>query len=184
MKKYILGFLTIVLSASLFAQKSGTFADTRDGKTYKTVVIGTQTWFSENLNYADKSSWHYKNDSVTGKKYGRLYNYESAKSSCPSGWHLPNRMEWDTLINNTGGPDEAGINLSQWRPAIGFKALYGGRRHSSGEYFYLDQFGFFWTSSESDKYNAFAATINPGAKTIKINSYDRWAGYSVRCIKN
>lgn len=37
--------------------------DERDGKTYKTVKIGDQTWIAENLNYADST----KTPSLKGK---------------------------------------------------------------------------------------------------------------------
>ena len=139
--------LILLLTVATYAQTS--LQDERDGKTYKTVKIGEQTWMAENLNYNAEGSKCYENKQENCAKYGRLYNWQTAMKSCPAGWHLPSEEEWIVLIETAGGKEKAGkklkakegwkrrcCNTSNGTDDYGFSAL------PTGEFFFpkMDQF--------------------------------------------
>ncbi len=180
----------ISTSKSGVASKFGTFTDRRDGKTYKTVKIGTQTWMAENVAY-DTNSGCWIHDL---EKYGYLYNWETAMQVCPTGWHLPSDFEWQTLIDYLGGAELAGEKLKSstgWKlhrgknygnNESGFSALPGSSVSYDG-WFSLEGDGGWWSSTE-DGIGANSRCIDYYNRRVKHMQYSKLTGFSVRCIKD
>jgi len=107
------------------ARLPGTLTDKRDGKTYRTVVIGDKRWMAENMNYKTQdSSWCYDNDTANCRKYGRLYDFNTALTVCPNGYRLPFRKEWSDLGSEVQiDTYKKNGYMVYWRPA--YNTFYG-----------------------------------------------------------
>lgn len=179
--------------------------DSRDGRSYKIVSIGTQVWMAQNLNYQDGRGTCY-NESVSNcDKYGRLYSWFSAIEVCPDGWHLPSLDEWNVLFVAVGGKNIAGKILksqSGWGPAgggldsYGFSALPAGYRSGVGkeDYFGIEAFASFWSSTPYGFDMAYGVCLGSGHDAADMGEEypcfyrrggdSRTSDYSVRCIKD
>lgn len=196
MQKRLIHLFLLLNSFCLFAQQKGTFTDSRDGKIYKTIQFGNQTWFAENLAFQRKGGcWIYNKDSINVAKYGYLYSFDTAKIVCPAGWHLPTDEEWTSLTEFLGGAKVAGgklklqkewpLNPTENAPVeSGFDALPGSALGYSG----LRNFGelgvdaFFWTSTTEKNY-VWIRHLNESNQLFRDFDFTP-AGYSIRCVKD
>ncbi|EJF55155.1 hypothetical protein SapgrDRAFT_3519 [Saprospira grandis DSM 2844] len=103
LKHFLFCFLALgLLSSCKTANNAGSFTDTRDGQSYKTVKVGGNLWMAENLRFEHAEAQPYgKNESK--KSEGLLYSLSGARNACPEGWHLPSVTEWEFLLKRAGG---------------------------------------------------------------------------------
>jgi uncharacterized protein (TIGR02145 family) len=159
MNKHITATLAITIILTLSCSSLEESCDCRpydiygslayQGKTYKIVVIGNQTWMAENLNYEVEGGFCFDNDPANCEIYGMLYDWATVmgldascnytncsgqvnakhRGICPSGWHISSDEDWDALITAAGDPPTAGKYL---------KAASGWNRDGND----LDTYGF------------------------------------------
>jgi uncharacterized protein (TIGR02145 family) len=190
-----ISFMMIVVYTS--AQVTGTYTDPRDGRQYKTVNIGTQTWMAENLAFkSDAGCYVYENSEkyLTGNGY--LYTWETARKVCPSGWHLSSQKDWITLSTFLGGETIAADKLKEpgtvhWQNPVsqstnesGFTAIPGGYRNENGDFYVLGYNGWWWCSDEKDTEKAYHVLIYGHTKDVAISYIKKSNGFSVRCVKD
>jgi uncharacterized protein (TIGR02145 family) len=141
----------------------------------------------------------YNNDEVANKAiYGALYNWFAVNTGklCPTGWHVPTNEEWTTLINYLGGLETSGGKLKEfgvthWNsPNIGatnesgFSSLPGGYRNLSGIFYFLGNYGYWWSSTEVESNYAWYRSLNYNTNKAYSNNLSKMGGFSVRCIRN
>ena len=222
----------------------GTMTD-YEGNSYKTILIGQQTWMAENLKvthyadgtaipfvtgdsewsllgYSDQAYTWYDNLASNGDTTGALYTWGAAMDGasgndsnpgeiqgvCPDGWHLPGDSEWIELEIYLGmnqeeadhldwrGTDEGGKlkekGLSHWSipntgadNSIGFTALAGGYRGTSGNFYNKHDVAIYWTATEESGTNyASYRVLAYNYMEIYRRDNHKGHGYSIRCVQD
>jgi uncharacterized protein (TIGR02145 family) len=155
---------------------------------------------NRNLNYNASGSKCYDNNEANCAIYGRLYNWATAKTVCPSGWHLPSNAEWNVLMKfvNPSCTDNsncagAGTKLkatSGWfepdngEDTYGFSALPGGRGLSGGSFYGVGGYGYWWSASEKDSDIAYGRDMYDYLDDVHWGNYDKNYMFSVRCLQD
>lgn len=182
---------------------------TYSGKTYNTVLIGTQCWFKENLDVGLQVKWVYLEDNGIIEKYcydnqpqkcelyGGLYSWdeamqytndEGAQGICPPGWRIPKVIEFEILSNYVNGQSNGlkavgqGSGTGTGENTSGFSALLGGY-YRDGSFIFIQQATYFWSSTESDSTRAFRMYFYGSDPQNYFHYMDKVSALSVRCIK-
>jgi uncharacterized protein (TIGR02145 family) len=162
--------------------------DSRDGKIYSTVFIGTQCWMAENLNVGVQLATFIpcSNNGMIEKycfsglpsnctEYGGLYvwdemmNYTTSSNTnpsnrqgvCPTGWHIPSDAEWCEM--------ESFLDANVVCPETGWIGVdVGGQLKEAGTVH--------WTTPNTGATNASGFTALPGGYTWDNNSGNGYKG--------
>ena len=164
------------------SKNENTFIDERDGQQYSFIKVNDLLWMAQNLNYETDGSFCYDNIAANCDELGGLYNWSSANTSCPEGWHLPNDDEWASLFKYYGGVNVAGRALKEGGDS-GFNALMAGYRDHENFYGKKDESAYFWSSTEQNENYASFRGMYHNTNNIGPYTYTKTDAFSVRCVK-
>jgi uncharacterized protein (TIGR02145 family) len=156
----------------------------------------------------DASAWagltsgawcYYNNDVANGAIYGKLYNWYAVNDTrglAPQGWHVATDAEWTILTDKLGGTAVAGgkmksVGTTRWTTSntsatneSGFTGLPGGYRNLNGTFYYIGDYGWWWSSSEVDTTYAWFRYLYYNNGNANRNNYNKKYGFSVRCLRD
>jgi uncharacterized protein (TIGR02145 family) len=173
---------------------TGICTDTRGmNQSFGTVLIGSQWWFSRNMTSKDTAKWYeypVTNNWPAYFEYGHLYTVGETGWTCPPGWRVPSKDDWDKLFSNypadrlyealmPGGESDFGATLGGM--GTGFtptEAIYGG----------LDRFGYYWSTTKPHGVTSPSVWIisfeQPDRKVLKGYLTETKKLYAIRCMKD
>ena len=146
---------------------------------------------AENLNYETENSSCYNNYEDYCAKYGRFYSWNEANKACPTGWHLPSKSEFETLVATAGGKflmNKMLMSANGWSGIdnFSFSALPAGYLSSRGLYDDEGDAAYFWSSTDAGKNGAYRLKLKELYYYSSLDAVSEKSNYnhSVRCVKD
>jgi uncharacterized protein (TIGR02145 family) len=170
---------------------TGLLTDPRDGQVYRTVRIAGLVWMAENIAFKPKAAgaWRYRDDSMTAKRYGLLYDRATASNVCPPSWRLPTYDDLTALQNALGPTAGRKLRATQgWDDGgngtddIGFASLPAGSRYGGGAFANLGGFTAWWLDADFGPTESFALTLSARREDVYADRFNPTRGLSVRCV--
>ncbi len=180
------------------------YVDARDGQLYRTVEIGSQCWFQQNLNFVPPGSSG--EGLVTGEgcnapsKAGRFYNWlvakqidstytsvyyypEGEQGVCPVGWHVPTDSDYVELLAQPG----IDFNSLKIGGGSGFELHLGGYMNVNDNFTFIEYAAILVTSSQAPSHpKRMEVLVMDGVYTnlAEMGSITKRCRGTVRCIKD
>jgi len=154
----------------------------------------------------------YNKDTSCQTKYGALYNWYAVNTGklAPLGWHIATDAEWTTLTtylaNNGFGYGGSGSDVAKalaantdWASystdgaigydptcnnSSGFAGYPGGCRNEKGSFFYIGNYGFWWSSSEDVNHQVWSRFLVYISGCVNRGNCNKQYGFSVRCLRD
>jgi len=168
--------------------------------------VGTRIDGSQNQDPTNQTieKYCYADNESNCDTYGGLYQWDElmknstksgVKGICPDGWHIPTDGEWTILTDFLGGESVAGGKMKEagyvhWDSpntgatnTSGFTALPGGYWYY-GNFVYLANLAYFWSSSESSTTHARYRRLYYDFENVYRGSSNKIYGCSARCLQD
>ena len=157
-----------------------------DAATYKNKYGALYNWYTVNNGKLAPTGWHVATDEewTTLENYliANGYNYDGSTQGDYYAKSLAATTDW--AIDTYTDAGAIGTDLSK-NNRSGFSALQGGDRGSSNGSFYdVGDNGYWWSSTESNTYDAWYRDMYYGNSSVYRNGSDKQNGFSVRCVRD
>jgi uncharacterized protein (TIGR02145 family) len=155
------------------------------GRNYRVLQFREgPTWMAENLQMETEESWCYDRAGANCSQYGRLYTWAAADRACRQlGWRLPTEADWRELVTRLGGDPANERAAYQALFSQNFNPAIGGMRSQSGQFTYLDRYGYYWTATGARNNERVTLYFFPQYKRLRRDDLPPANGLSCRCVQ-